>query len=179
MRSFKQRGWTVLCTLAMAVVATACGRSEGEQLPEALCGTKVDRALLRPLLTSTDDLAEVNQLDRSEAISAPCTLYSDGKPVLRLHFYYSDAAPGLAGRSEFDPIFEDVSQWRPVNIAEEAIVGRNGAIVSGPCIVGRNTHLIVELHLPEVRITDERRRKDIDKFMRVYFPATVKTLSCA
>jgi hypothetical protein len=169
---------TALFALATAFIATGCGGSDGDQVPETLCGTPVDRALLRSLLVSTDDLTEVNRLDPSEATSAPCVLRSDGKPILRLHFYFSTAAPGFAGRSRDDPVFEDVAQWRPVDIAEEAVVGNNGAIVSGPCVVGRNTDLIVELNLPEANITDESRRKDIEKFMRAYFPATLETLNC-
>jgi hypothetical protein len=177
-KSRKQHGWTVFFALAMALVATGCGRSDGDQIPEALCGTRIDRELLRSVLTSTGDLTEYNRLDPSEEISAPCTLLSGGERILELHFYYSTASPGFAGRSKYDSVFRDISQWKSVSIADEAIVGNNGAIVSGPCIIGRNTELIIEMRMPEVNIMDESHRKDIEKFMRAYFPATVKTLDC-
>ncbi|WP_077796761.1 hypothetical protein [Streptomyces sp. JHA26] len=178
MKSLKWHGVTVFFALAIVLVTTGCDRSDGDQIPELLCGTRIDRELFRSVLTSTGDLTESNRLDPSEGISAPCTLFSSGKRILELHFYYSTASPEFAGRSKYDPVFRDISQWKSVNIADEAIVGNNGAIVSGSCVVGRNTDLIIEMRMPEVNIMDESHRKDIEKFMRAYFPATVKTLHC-
>ncbi|MFB9461657.1 hypothetical protein [Streptomyces cinereospinus] len=162
----------------LAFASTACGRSGEDQIPEVVCGTRIDQTLLRPVLTAMEDLQESSRVDRTAAVSAPCTLYSAGDRILELHFYWSTAAPHFAERSEFDPVFEDLPGWRAVSIGEEGIVGNTGAMVSGPCVVGRNTHFILKLSLPEVNIMDESRRQDIEKFMRAYFPATVATLSC-
>ncbi|MEV5309658.1 hypothetical protein [Streptomyces sp. NPDC052610] len=178
MRTRKQPGLVGGLLLSLAFTATACSGSGDDQIPTVVCGTRVDRDLTRPLLTSTEDLHESSRVDRSEAISAPCTLLSDGRPILELFFYWTSDAPKLAGRSEYDSVFEDVSQGRPVDLADEAIVGTNGAIVSTPCKTDRSAHFTLKLHLHEAKITDEGRRKDIEKFMRAYFPATVKTLSC-
>ncbi|MFD7458355.1 MULTISPECIES: hypothetical protein [unclassified Streptomyces] len=163
--------------LAMGMAITACG-AEADQIPGTVCGTRVSPELTRSVLTSTEELVESSRVDRQEEISAPCTWYSQGRPVLELHFYWSMDAPKLAERSPYDSIFADVAEWRTMELGEEAIVGTNGSIVSAPCESGRSKQFTLELHLPEAKITDEGRRKDIEKFMRAYFPATVKTLSC-
>ncbi|MFD5447645.1 hypothetical protein [Streptomyces sp. NPDC127100] len=97
---------------------------------------------------------------------------------MEFHFYWTSNAPGFAQRSEFDSIFVDVSQWREASIGDEAIVGRNGAIASTSCLTARGQHFTLKLHLPQASILDEGNRTKVEAFMRVYFPATVKTLRC-
>jgi hypothetical protein len=97
---------------------------------------------------------------------------------MEFNFYWTSAAPEFAQRSQFDPIFEDVSQWHKANIGDEAVVGTNGALVSGSCVTVRGRYFILKLHLPQATILDEGNRAEIEAFMRAYFPATVKTLKC-
>jgi hypothetical protein len=178
-KSFKQRGIAALAlSLTLCAVATACGGGDADQVPEVVCGTPVSPDLTRPLLPSTEDLTESSRVDRGAAISAPCTLLSSGRPVLELRFFWSMDAPNMAERSRYDSFFRDVSEWRPVKLGDEAIVGTNGSIVSAPCESGRNKHFTLEMHLPKAKITDYGLRKDIEKFMRAYFPATLETLNC-
>ncbi|MGX1132511.1 hypothetical protein RKD49_004701 [Streptomyces glaucescens] len=180
MKYFKQRGVAraLALGLSLAAAVTACRASDADAVPEVVCGTPVSPDLIRPLLPSTEDLTESSRVDRQEAISAPCTLLSSGQPVMELRFYWSMDAPNMADRSRYDSFFRHVAEWRPIKLGNEAIVGTNGSIVSAPCESGRNKYFTLKMHLPEASITDYGRRKDIEKFMRAYFPATVKTLSC-
>ncbi|MEU9589977.1 hypothetical protein ACGF7W_12960 [Streptomyces sp. NPDC048219] len=117
-------------------------------------------------------------MDRSELISAPCTLFSGDDRMMEFHFYWTSDTPGFAHRSRFDPVFRDVSQWRTANIGDEAVVGRNGAIVSASCDTARGRYFTLKLHLPQASILDEENLAEVEAFMRAYFPATVKTLRC-
>jgi hypothetical protein len=179
-KHFKQRGIAraLVLSLGLSATVTACGASDADQVPDVVCGTPVSPDLTRPLLPSTEDLTEWTRVDRREAISAPCTLLSNGDPVLELRFYWSMDAPNMAERSRYDSFFRDVAEWRPIKLGNEAIVGTNGSIVSAPCESGRNKHFTLEMHLPKAKITDYGLRKDIEKFMRAYYPDTLKTLSC-
>jgi hypothetical protein len=165
-------------TLALAFLAVSCGIGEEPEPPKSICGTPVDWKLVDPLVDSTEDLHEYNRVDRSEAISAPCTLFSGDERLMEFHFYWSSGAPGFAQRSKFDPVFVDVSQWREADIGDEAVVGTNGALVSGPCVNDGGRYFILKLHLPKASILDEGNRAEIEAFMRAYFPATGKTLNC-
>ncbi|MDG9716965.1 hypothetical protein [Streptomyces sp. DH24] len=164
--------------LAVCLAVTSCNGSSDEEIPQSMCGTRVDRDLARPLITSTDDLDEYSRVDRQEAISAPCALLSGGDPVLEFHFSWTPDAPGFAERDQFDPVFNDVAEWKVADLGEESVVGNNGAIVSTPCKTTRGEHFTLKLHMPRVKITDRSHRQDIIAFMRDYFPATVKTLHC-
>ncbi|MCG8966461.1 MULTISPECIES: globin family protein [Streptomyces] len=97
---------------------------------------------------------------------------------MEFHFYWTSDAPGFAQRSRFDSVFVDVAEWRKADIGDEAVVGTNGALVSGPCVTDRGRYFILKLHLPRASILDEGNRPEVEAFMRAYFPATVKTLHC-
>lgn len=164
--------------LALAFLVVSCGRGEKPQSPEEVCGTPINWELASPLVESAEDLHEYSRVDRSESISAPCTLFSGDDREMEFNFYWTPDAPKLAHRSEFDPIFADVSQWRKASIGDEAVIGTNGAIVSSSCITDRGRYFTLKLHLPQASILDEGNRAEVEKFMRAYFPATVKTLNC-
>lgn len=72
-----------------------------------------------------------------------------------------------------------VSQPRSIDFAQHAIVGTDGAISITPCKTKGGNYFTLTLQLPQVELTDQTHRKDIEKFMRAYFPATLKTLDCA
>ncbi|MFI2374980.1 hypothetical protein ACH5AO_07925 [Streptomyces sp. NPDC018964] len=171
-------GRTATLALILTCLVVSCGRGDKPQHPEKICGTSVDWELAEPLVESAEDLHEYSRVDRSEAISAPCTLFSGDDREMEFNFYWTSDAPGLAQRSEFDPVLKDVSQGRKANIGEEAVIGRNGAIVSASCITDRGRYFTLKLHLPQASILDEANRAKVEKFMRAYFPATVKTLNC-
>lgn len=61
----------------------------------------------------------------------------------------------------------------------KTLVGADGAISQTPCKTKGGNYFTLTLQLPQVKPGDESHRKDIETFIRAYFPATVKTLGCA
>lgn len=65
-----------------------------------------------------------------------------------------------------------------VDFAEGAVVGTDGALSTTSCRTKGGEYFTLTLQLPQVDPLDRGYRKDIEEFMRAYFPATVKTLGC-
>ncbi|MFI1534398.1 hypothetical protein [Streptomyces anandii] len=57
-------------------------------------------------------------------------------------------------------------------------MGTNGAVSTTSCETSGGEYFTLTLQLPQIKLTDGTHRKDIERFMRAYFPATVKTLGC-
>ncbi|SOD84447.1 hypothetical protein SAMN06272765_1827 [Streptomyces sp. Ag109_G2-15] len=72
-----------------------------------------------------------------------------------------------------------VSSPRPIDYRYKTIVGTDGAISQAPCKTKGGNYFTLTLQLPQIKLTDQTHRKDIEKFMRAYFPATIRTLGCA
>ncbi|MFD4558147.1 hypothetical protein ACFWP5_28160 [Streptomyces sp. NPDC058469] len=121
---------------------------------------------------------EFNRVDRSEAKSAPCVLLSERDPVLYFNFYWTVDSPDLEQLIKGDGSALDIVEPRSVQSSDEAVVGNNGAISTALCRASGARHFTLTLKLSQVSPTDRTHRKDIEKFMRAYFPATVKTLGC-
>ncbi|WP_143074834.1 hypothetical protein [Streptomyces mangrovisoli] len=60
----------------------------------------------------------------------------------------------------------------------ETAVGDNGAISTAPCKTKGGNYFTLTLQLPQVPPGTRSYRHDIERFMRAYFPATLKTLGC-
>ncbi len=65
------------------------------------------------------------------------------------------------------------------NFPAKMLVGVDGAISQTACVTKGGRYFTLTLQLPQVQMARKSRRDDIEKFMRAYFPATVKTLDCA
>ncbi|MGV9695250.1 hypothetical protein ACWDTR_05805 [Streptomyces sp. NPDC003470] len=163
--------------LGIALTLLSCG-PKGDDLPQALCGTRIDPGLTRALLPTTRDVHEVSRVDRGEAVSAPCTILSGNSTVLGFQFYWNTDTPKLMQRSRFDPALADFSEPRSADFAQEALIANNGASATTRCAVRDTKYFTLHLYLPRQNPTVPDHRKDIENFMRVYFPATVKTLRC-
>ncbi|MFE0384445.1 hypothetical protein ACFW1F_10230 [Streptomyces bungoensis] len=61
----------------------------------------------------------------------------------------------------------------------KTVVGTDGAIARTPCKTKGGNYFTLTLQLPQAKPGDDSHRKDIETFIRAYFPATVKTLNCA
>lgn len=72
-----------------------------------------------------------------------------------------------------------VTGARKINAPYEAFVGTDGALAAVPCKSRQGDHFALTLQLPQANPKDDSHRKDIETFIRAYFPATVKTLGCA
>ena len=171
-------GVLAVLPLALAMSLAACGYSADHSLPKAICGTHVDTDIARPLVASAKDLHEFNRVDRGEAKSAPCVLLSERDPVLYFNFYWTVDSPGLERLTKGDDLALDIVEPHSVHSSDVTFVGNNGAISTALCRTSGGQHFTLALKLSRVSPTDRTHRKDIEKFMRAYFPATLKTLGC-
>lgn len=71
-----------------------------------------------------------------------------------------------------------VTEPRSMDSTYKTIVGTDGAISIAPCKTKGGKYFTLTLQVPQIRLMDHTHRKDIEKFMRAYFPATLKTLGC-
>ncbi len=71
-----------------------------------------------------------------------------------------------------------IRQPRGIDFTYKTIVGTDGAISIAPCKTKRGNYFTLTLQAPQMPLTDQTHRKDIERFMRAYFPATLKTLGC-
>ncbi len=62
---------------------------------------------------------------------------------------------------------------------DKTLVGTDGALSQTRCKTKGGNYFTLTLQLPQVRPGDQSHRRDIEAFMRAYFPATVRTLGCA
>ncbi|WP_189703390.1 hypothetical protein [Streptomyces anandii] len=67
---------------------------------------------------------------------------------------------------------------RSITAPYKTVIGTDGAIATTPCKTKGGEYFTLTLQLPQIKLMDQTHRNDIEKFMRAYFPATVKTLGC-
>ncbi|MGV9341022.1 hypothetical protein [Streptomyces sp. NPDC003688] len=169
--------WAVAALLC--VTSTACSGSGNDRIPSAICGTRVDPSLTGLLVAPSSEFSEFNRVDRSEAMTAPCALLARDKAVLGFRFSWNEDAPDLVGMATQTGRVSRVSAPRAIEWHYKTIVGTDGAISQTPCRTKSGNYFTLTLQLPQIKLTDQTHRKDIEKFMRAYFPATVRTLGCA
>ena len=167
-----------LSALTVSVVAVSCDDPADHEIPKAICGTKVDPSVSRPLVTSDEDLHEYNRVDRSKAITAPCVLLSGPDPVLDLGFSWDPNPTDLMYLAQGAGSVSHVTDPHAIDFTYKSIVGTDGAISIAPCKTNGGKYFTLTLQLPQIGLMDQTHRKDIEKFMRAYFPATLKTLGC-
>ncbi|WP_327401925.1 hypothetical protein OG194_18415 [Streptomyces sp. NBC_01288] len=167
-----------LIVLTISFLAMSCSSSGSDELSGAICGTPINPAVTRPLLTSTDDLHEFTRVDRSEAITAPCVLLAGRDPVLDFRFSWDDTARDLMYLAANTGSISGIREPREIDFTYKTIVGTDGAISIAPCKTNGGKYFTLTLQVPQIGLMDQTHRKDIEKFMRAYFPATLKTLGC-
>ncbi|MET7286179.1 hypothetical protein [Streptomyces sp. NPDC005573] len=171
--------WTIpllLCVLSASV--TSCTSASRPTLPKAICGTQIDPKLTRPLVDSATDLHEFSRVDRSQAISAPCSLLSGDEEIANLHFWWADGPVDFTYMTQNAGSASRVSSARDISFKYKAAVGTDGAIAASPCKTHGGNYFTLTLQLPRIELGDQSHRKDIEAFMRAYFPATLRTLGC-
>ncbi|WP_043676803.1 hypothetical protein [Streptomyces xylophagus] len=168
----------ILTAVTLSLLAVSCDSSADRELPRAICGTPIDPTVTRPLMTSTDDLHEFTRVDRSEEITAPCVLLSGRDPVLEFSFSWDNTARDLMYLATDTGSTSGIRQPRGIDFTYKTIVGTDGAISIAPCKTKRGNYFTLTLQAPQMPLTDQTHRKDIERFMRAYFPATLKTLGC-
>ncbi|GHD94187.1 hypothetical protein GCM10010508_53900 [Streptomyces naganishii JCM 4654] len=145
-------------------------------VPSTICGTRIDGGVVRSLFPSVRGLREFSRVDANRATSAPCLLLSGRDPVLELNFYWTVEAPDVTHFAESRELLLRIEQLR--NVDKTSAVGNNGGISTAPCNFRGKNYFTLTFRLPQLSPADPTHRKDIEKFMRAYFPATVRTLGC-
>ncbi|MES4888080.1 hypothetical protein [Streptomyces sp. NPDC096012] len=168
-----------LIFVALSLLLVACGRPTRHQVPPVLCGTRVDPQLTHALVQSGEEWHEYNRVDRTEAITAPCLVVSGQAVALKFRFSWRSVATDLMYLATDTGTVSGVANPRSINFKYKTLVGSDGAISQAPCKTKRGRYFTLTLQVPRIRVTDQSHRKDIEKFMRAYFPATVRTLHCA
>ncbi|MEW2133462.1 hypothetical protein [Streptomyces sp. NPDC005435] len=166
----------MIATLAATVAS--CSPGSG-RIPGTICGTRVDPSLSRPLLAPSNEWSEYNRVVRAEAITAPCLVLAQHQVAMRLRFSWDDSAADLMHLANDTGDISRVSS--PRYLAEnphEMLGGTDGAISQAPCKSRTGNYFTLTLQLPQIKLTDQTHRDDIEKFMRAYFPATLKSLGC-
>ncbi|WP_159052567.1 hypothetical protein [Streptomyces bungoensis] len=149
-------------------------------MPDVLCGTHIDPALTRRLGTPTKNWHEYNRVDRQRAITAPCFVLSGSNEVVSVRFSWRAVATDLMYLAKDTGKVSGVTAPRYMdNSLYKTLVGTDGAISQTPCKTKGGNYFTLTLQLPQVKPGDNSHRKDIETFIRAYFPATVKTLGCA
>lgn len=158
--------------------AVSCGSSADREIPGVICGTRIAPDLARPLVKSTENWHEYDRVDRAEAITAPCLVLSGREVVLGFRFSWRDSATDLMYLAKNTGSVSRVTDPHAIDFTYKTIVGTDGAISTTPCRTKGGDYFTLTLQVPSIGLMDHTHRKDIEKFMRAYFPATLKTLGC-
>lgn len=167
-----------LSVLSLSLFAVSCGASDDRGIPSSICGTPIDPDLTRSLVSSTNDWHEWNRVDRSTTITAPCLILSGDDIALRLRFSWDRNATDLMYLARDTGKISGVAEPRNIAFTYKTVVGTDGAISTTPCKTKSGDYFTLTLQVPQIGLMDQTHRKDIERFMRAYFPATLKTLGC-
>ncbi|MFI6618681.1 hypothetical protein [Streptomyces sp. NPDC050528] len=105
-------------------------------------------------------------------------LLSGRDPVLDFQFSWDDTARDLMYLAKDTGSVSGIREPRAIDFTYKTIVGTDGAISIAPCKTNGGKYFTLTLQVPQISLMDHTHRKDIEKFMRAYFPATLKTLGC-
>ncbi|MER6470222.1 hypothetical protein [Streptomyces collinus] len=164
--------------LGLVLTLVACARAANNEIPKAICGTPVEPALTRLLVAPTGSWREYNRVDRSRSITAPCLISSGDDVILRLHFSWRTVATDLMYLAKDTGAVSGITEPRSVSSRYKTLIGTDGAISQAPCRTKGGNYFTLTLQLPKIKPGDSAHRGDIERFMRAYFPATLRTLGC-
>ncbi|MGV9254622.1 hypothetical protein [Streptomyces sp. NPDC003697] len=169
-----------LLALPLAATSVSCEKHQDadQPIPTTICGTRIDPALTRPLVTSANDWHEYDRVNRTEATTAPCLVLARQDVVMRFRFSWDSGARDLMYLARSTGSVSGVTDPRTIAFAYETVVGTDGAISTAPCRTKGGEHFTLTLQLPRIKLMDRTHREDIEKFMRAYFPAALRTAGC-
>ncbi|MGW1981779.1 hypothetical protein ACWCPJ_04855 [Streptomyces collinus] len=98
--------------------------------------------------------------------------------MLDFQFSWDDSATDLMYLATGTGSVSHVSQPRSIALAAKTLIGTDGAISQEPCRTKGGNYFTLTLQLPKIKPGDRAHRGDIERFMRAYFPATLRTLGC-
>ncbi|MFD7700456.1 hypothetical protein [Streptomyces caelestis] len=155
------------------------GERGERDLPESLCGTRVSPRLLKPLFPAKGEVFEQNDVKRENPQPvSPCLVYAGDEVALRLRFaWHSDPIDPLRVAESIRSV-SNLSMPERVDLPRTTVIGHDGAISTTSCKTEAGSHFTLSVLLEGVNPTRDTYRAPLEDFMRVYFPATVKTLNC-
>ncbi|WP_460106933.1 hypothetical protein [Streptomyces sp. YKOK-J1] len=161
-------------------VDAGCQTSTDQEVSDSLCGTKVNRSLSEPLLRPGGRVTERNEVDhKNPQPSSWCQIFVNGKGVLSLRFAWHPDAVDPSRIAQSSDSVSSLGQPARLKTSYETAAGNNGAVSTAPCKTRIGSYFTLSVLLDSSNPVDRSHRADIEKFMRAYFPATVKTLGCA
>ncbi|MFE3633334.1 hypothetical protein [Streptomyces sp. NPDC059168] len=161
-------------------LGAGCEASSVVEPPESVCGTKVDRNLTKRLLEPGGRVTERNEVGHDDPQpSSWCQVFVDGNGVLSLRFAWHPDAVDPFGIAASSGSISSIGQPVRLKAAYATTVGNNGAISTARCESGSGSYFTLSVLLERSDPVDRSHRNDIEKFMRAYFPATLRTLGCA
>ncbi|MEV7686507.1 hypothetical protein [Streptomyces bungoensis] len=172
--------FAVALALLVGFSAWYRARSVDAELPGSLCGTTVSPDLSRLILRPDGKVTEHNGVDRRRPRpSSWCQVIVDGRSALSFRFaWHPDAVDPYEIAQSHDSV-SSIEQPTRLNAAYQAAVGNNGAVATTDCETDVGDYFTLTVLLEGTNPVDRSRRKDMERFLRAYFPATVKTLNCA
>ncbi|MFF6998059.1 hypothetical protein ACFY93_24280 [Streptomyces sp. NPDC008313] len=164
--------------LLMTTAAVSCGaRSPDRRIPSSLCGTPVDEDLSRPLFQSPGEITEWNRVDRAAAGSSWCVLLVGKREALSFKFAWHGGSMDPLAAASPDNSVTGLQNAHRIDLADDAVLADDGAIATTHCKTSGGDHFTLAIKLHQ-GVKNRPERKDIERFMRAYMPATVKTLGC-
>ncbi|MFB8270213.1 hypothetical protein ACFC96_26915 [Streptomyces sp. NPDC055955] len=168
-----------LLTLAAfsGLASLASCSPQGAEIPKSICGTHVNAKLVEPLLRATGKVSESHTAGWGKRETNWCIVRVAGDESLRLKFaWHSDTMDPMKSASPNNNV---TGLWEPtqMNLADKAALGDDGAIATTRCRTKPDNHFTLTLKLSH-RSDVPHHRRDIEKFMRAYMPATMKAVGC-
>lgn len=173
--TFRQK-LTGLSALASVAALASCSTQHTE-MPKSICGTKVTKALIEPLLKPTEKVSEWHSAGWGEPGSAWCIVSVGNDRTLRFQFsWHPDSIDPLKFASPDDSV---TGLWDPsrMHLADSAAIGDNGAIATARCKSGKGDYFTIAFRLTR-KGSVPHLRSEVEKFMRNYMPTTMQTVGC-
>jgi hypothetical protein len=174
-----KRVLAVACGIAAVGSLNACKATEVVQAPQSLCGTRISSELTIPLLGNGEAVREWTSPGfREPASAAWCVVFVDKAEVFQLWFSAGGGKPNLMTLAQNGPTIGLFDPHPVQGIGDQAVIANDGAIASVRCRDSAGAdNFTLALKMAEGPMKPDRER-DVERFMRAYMPATVKSLNC-
>ncbi|MET8577531.1 hypothetical protein [Streptomyces sp. NPDC005012] len=172
------RKFPAMCGIAILASLNACDAAK-EDVPQSLCGTPISPGLSTPLLGGGGSVREWKSAGfREPASAAWCLISVDDKEVVQLWFSAGGGKPDLMKLARSGPTIGLFEPHPVKGIGDDAVLANDGAISIASCRdTGGAESFLLALKMADGPMKPGRER-DVERFMRAYMPATVKSLNC-
>ncbi|MFD7709246.1 hypothetical protein [Streptomyces sp. NPDC059786] len=168
-----------VAALASLLVTSCSGKLHDYAIPHSICETPISRQLTEPLLQPIGTVSEWTSVGfRTAGESSWCVVFVNGNDAVHVNFAsHSGAMDPMSAASPDDPV-TGLQNPRPIRLSDSAVIGDDGAIATTHCKDKAGAdHFTLALKVTRGEVS-ARRTVAIERFMRAYMPATVRTLGC-